>query len=111
MMPANQPTRVPGAAPGRSGSPSRVRIAWVVALAVDGFQLVTAPVELTGILAWLLEVGVDLATMAVMWGLLGFHWAFLPSFATKLLPFVDLAPTWILAVFIATRDRRGSKLP
>ena len=107
MQPTNQPSRVPGGAPGRSWPASRVRAAWLIALAVDGFQLVTAPAELTGILAWLLEAGVDLVTMAVLWGLLGFHWAFLPSFVTKLLPFVDLAPTWILAVFVATRGRGG----
>ncbi len=108
MQPANQPARTPGAVPGRSGnrSRSRVRAAWLLALAVDGFQLVTAPAELTGILAWLLESGLDLVTMAVMWGLLGFHWAFLPSFVTKLLPGIDLAPTWVLAVFVATRGRR-----
>jgi hypothetical protein len=60
-------------------------------------------------MAWVLEVGVDLVTMGVMIFLLGFHWAFLPSFVTKMLPFIDLAPTWTLALFIATRDRRKLK--
>ena len=73
---------------------------------VDGLQMITSPTEMAGPLAWLLEGGVDLVTMGVMIFLVGFHWAFLPSFVTKLLPFVDLAPTWTLAVFIATRHRR-----
>jgi hypothetical protein len=60
-------------------------------------------------MAWVLEVGVDLVTMGVMIFLLGFHWAFLPSFVTKMLPFIDLAPTWTLALFIATRDHRSLK--
>jgi hypothetical protein len=97
----------PGGFPGKPGNHSRVPAAWVVAVAVDAIQLVTAPLELTGLPAWLLEVGVDLATMAVMMFLLGFHWAFLPSFVTKMLPFLDLAPTWTLAVYIATRGRQG----
>jgi hypothetical protein len=94
------------------GSPitrSRLRTAWVVAVLVDGLQIITSPAEFTGPMAWVLEVGVDLVTMGVMIFLLGFHWAFLPSFVTKMLPFIDLAPTWTLALFIATRDRRKLK--
>ena len=88
---------------------SRLRTAWVMAVLVDGLQMITSPAEVTGPMEWVLEVGVDLVTMGVMILLVGFHWAFLPSFVTKLLPFVDLAPTWTLAIFIATRDRRKMK--
>ena len=85
---------------------SHVRIAWMVAVLVDGLQLITAPAEWTGPVVWVVEAGVDLVTMGVMMSLVGFHWAFLPSFVTKFLPFLELAPTWTLALFIATRDRR-----
>ena len=85
---------------------SHIRIAWVVAVLVDGLQLITAPAEWTGPVVWVVEAGVDLVTMGVMMFLVGFHWAFLPSFVTKFLPFIDLAPTWTLALFIATRDRK-----
>jgi len=37
--------------------------------------------------------------------LVGFHWAFLPTFIAELLPFVDLVPSWTLAVWLATRTR------
>ena len=60
-------------------------------------------------MAWVLEVGVDLVTMVIMVSLVGFHWAFLPSFVNKLLPVADLAPTWTLALFVATRGRGKSK--
>jgi hypothetical protein len=90
---------------------SRLQTAWVVAVLVDGLQMLIAPTEFTGPMAWVLDAGVDLVTMGVMIFLVGFHWAFLPSFVTKLLPFVDLAPTWTLALFIATRDRRGLAPP
>ena len=85
---------------------SHVRIAWVVAVLVDGLQLITAPAEWTGPVVWVVEAGVDLVTMGVMMFLVGFHWAFLPSLVTKFLPFIDLAPTWTVALFIATRDRK-----
>ena len=83
----------------------RLRVARAIALAVDTIQLATAPAELGGPPVWFIEGAVDLVTMAVLWAIVGFHWAFLPSFATKLLPFVDIAPTWTLGVFLATRGR------
>jgi hypothetical protein len=92
-------------------SKSRLRAAWVIALTVDAVQLATAPAELGGPPAWIIESAVDLVTMAVLWAILGFHWALLPSFATKLLPLVDIAPTWTLAVFLATRGRGQVELP
>jgi len=49
--------------------------------------------------------------MAVLVSLVGFHWAFLPSFVTKMLPFVDLAPTWTMALIIATRGRHQPASP
>ena len=48
----------------------------------------------------------DVVVGAAMVALVGWHWAFLPAFAVELLPIVDLAPTWTIAVFLVTR-RRG----
>jgi hypothetical protein len=31
---------------------------------------------------------------------------FLPTFIAEMVPFIDLAPSWTLAVFITTRARR-----
>lgn len=42
---------------------SRIRIAWVVAVVVDGLQLITAPAEWTGPVVWMVEAGVDLVTI------------------------------------------------
>jgi hypothetical protein len=111
----------PGPAPGepetqarpspRAGGTARTRAAWVVAVLVDAIQLATAPTELAGPLEWAIGTGADLVTAVVMMVLLGFHWAFLPSFITKLLPMVDLAPTWTAAVFFVTRAQRKSAAP
>ncbi len=92
-------------------SKTRIRVAWAIALAVDAIQLATTPAEFGGPPVWFIEGAVDLVTMAVLWSVVGFHWGFLPSFATKLLPFVDIAPTWTLGVFLATRGRGEQGLP
>lgn len=84
-------------------STGRRRAAWAVAIAVDAVQI---PVEATGLLGWLLGAGLDLATMVVLTALVGFHWAFLPSFVTEWVPYLDYAPLWTLAVLIATRGRK-----
>ena len=39
--------------------------------------------------------------------LLGWHWEFLPSFAAKLIPGVDLVPLWTLAVANVYRKSRA----
>ncbi len=83
-------------------SRNRLRAAWAVALVVDAIQI---PSTASGPLGWLIGAGLDLVTMAVMWDLLGFHWAFLPSFITEWIPYLNLAPFWTLAVALAARGR------
>jgi hypothetical protein len=53
-----------------------------------------------------LNVGLDLVLCAVMTRLVGFHWAFAPTFAAELVPVLDLAPTWTAAVLLATTGKR-----
>ncbi len=75
-----------------------------VAVAADLLQIVVFPAFFPGILSPLngaLDVLVGLA-MVLM---LGWHVAFLPTFVAELIPFMDLFPTWTLAVFYVTRQR------
>jgi len=37
---------------------------------------------------------------AIMVSIFGWHWAFMPSFIGKLVPGIDLCPSWTMAVFI-----------
>jgi len=75
-------------------------IARVLAVAVDLAQYALLPAELTP-----LNNVVDVATALALVGLVGWHWAFLPTFLAEMVPFVDLIPTWTLAVMFATRGK------
>jgi hypothetical protein len=52
------------------------------------------------------EIATDLIVCALMILLVGWHLAFIPSFFLEGLPMFDLAPTWTIAVLIATRGSR-----
>lgn len=73
------------------------RAAMLVAIAADALQLVVFPLFVAGALSPA-DDALDLGIGAVMVHLLGWHWEFLPSFAAKLVPGVDLVPFWTLAV-------------
>lgn len=88
-------------APKRSRS---LRLAWGVAIAADAIQWVFPYVFGLGSLTPV-DAGLDLVVMLVMTRLLGWHWAFVPTFAVELLPIIDLVPTWTAAVWVATRRR------
>ncbi|HYM82146.1 MAG TPA: hypothetical protein VEY91_12150 [Candidatus Limnocylindria bacterium] len=82
----------------------RVRIARALAVAADLIQIVALPLFFHGVLSpWnnALDVGIG----AIMVAMLGWHVAFLPTFVTELIPFVDLFPTWTLAVLFVTRKQ------
>jgi hypothetical protein len=110
-------TRVPHGAPAPShgvAPPSRPRvplpkgrraIAFAIAALADLLQWVLFPLFIAGGAApWVdgLDVGVGVTLIL----LLGWHWAFLPTFIVELFPVADLVPTWTLAVWIATRGKR-----
>lgn len=93
---------------GRRSGPSRRRVwaARIVALVADGLQLALLPLVVGGAVSPVADV-IDIVTALTLTGLLGFRWAFLPTFIAEMVPFVDLVPTWTLAVFITTRGRGG----
>jgi hypothetical protein len=47
----------------------------------------------------------DVVTAAVMFALLGWHPALLPTFIAELVPMLNLFPTWTAAVLFVTRRR------
>ena len=99
--------RIPAAGPGRRfTSRGRIRLARTLAIAADALQVLVFPFFFEGALSPLADI-LDVAMAALMVGLLGWHWAFLPTFAAEVVPVLDLFPTWSTAVFFVTR--RGAE--
>lgn len=82
----------------------RKLVARWVAVAADLLQIVVFPTFFPGFLSPLNGV-LDVLVGFAMVRMLGWHVAFLPTFVAELMPFVDLFPTWTLAVFYVTRKR------
>src|SRR5215813_1674969 len=80
------------------------RKAWFVAIMADAIQIVGLPLFAPGGLSPA-DTALDLATGAMLSHILGWHWAFLPTFAAELIPGIDLFPTWTAAVFFVTRSQ------
>ena len=83
------------------------RPAWFVAMAADFIQLAAFPFFFPGALSPA-DAVLDVVVGAVLTKLLGWHWAFLPSFVAELVPGLDLFPSWTAAVFYVTAVRGGS---
>lgn len=83
----------------------RRRIAWIVAIGADVLQVLLLPATAGGLLSPLNDA-LDVVVAVALSALVGWHWAFLPTFLAELVPFVGLVPTWTLAAFIATRRRQ-----
>ena len=86
------------------GEEARRRAALLIALAVDALQIVVFPAFFPGIVSPL-DNTLDIVTGIFMVVLLGWHLAFLPTFIAEVVPFVDLFPSWTLAVLFVTRKR------
>jgi hypothetical protein len=75
----------------------RFRVAMILAIIADALQLILLPFFVEGAESPADDV-LDFGVAAVLVYLLGWHWEFLPSFAAKLVPGVDLVPFWTMAV-------------
>jgi hypothetical protein len=82
-------------------TPGRIRLARIIAVAADALQIMILPAVIEGFLSPI-NNAIDLTVAAALIYLIGWHWAFLPTFLTELVPIVDLAPTWTIAIFVAT---------
>jgi len=85
---------------------TRLRTALALAMVADVVQMIGFPFFVEGAASPVDDL-VDLGMAGILTFLLGWHWEFLPSFAAKLIPGVDLVPLWTLAV--ANVWRRSKK--
>ena len=83
----------------------RMKTALALAVLADILQLIVFPVFLEGAASPADDI-FDLSMAGILSWLLGWHWEFLPSFAGKLIPGVDLVPLWTLAVANVYRKSR-----
>ncbi|HEY7287181.1 MAG TPA: hypothetical protein VH497_17145 [Vicinamibacterales bacterium] len=89
-------------------TPARIRAAYVLAGAVDLLQLLLGP------FGWAFADEVlDIAAMALLWRIIGFHPLLLPTFALEIVPLADMLPTWTgcVALVIALRKRQQAAPP
>jgi len=80
-------------------------MARTLAVAVDAVQILFLPLFSEGFVSPMNDALDVLAGLVMVW-LVGWHWAFLPSFAAELVPGLDLFPSWTTAVWFATRGRK-----
>ena len=100
-----RPPRRPTRAQPSSPATSRVWMARVLAVAADGIQILLLPLFGEGFASPLNDALDVMVGLTLVW-LVGWHWAFLPSFAAELVPGLDIFPSWTMAVWFATRGRR-----
>lgn len=86
----------------------RLKAALGLAIVADIVQMIVLPLVVEGAASPADDL-IDLCVGGLLTLLVGWHWEFLPSFAGKLVPGVDLVPLWTLAV--ANVYRKAKPLP
>lgn len=87
---------------------SRILLAFLVAIAADGFQIMLGPFGWT-----FFDEVIDVITMIATSLLIGFHPLLLPTFLVELIPLIDMLPTWTacIAIVVALRRRQQRRDP
>lgn len=88
-----------------TGIKTRIAAARATAICADLLQIGLFPLFSPGLISPL-DDALDLAVCIALTYLVGWHYSFLPSFLVKVLSMFDLAPTWTIAVFLVTRQKR-----
>jgi hypothetical protein len=84
---------------------STLVLAFAIAIGADAIEMGLMPLFSEGF-ASPVDDFLDAVVCALLTLIMGWHFAFMPSFIFKLIPMVDLAPTWTIAVLIASRGRK-----
>ena len=87
-------------------TPTRVRLAYAIAVATDGLQFLLGP------LGWAFaDETLDVAAMVLTWRVIGFHPLLLPTFVLEVLPVADLLPVWTACVAVVVAIRKKQQMP
>ncbi len=93
---------------GHKSNQTRDRVAMAVAIVLDLLQIGFSPAFAGGFIFPWVDI-LDGLAFLFFWRLLGWHFALLPGFAFKLIPIVDLAPTWTIAVALTIRAKNKNQ--
>ena len=88
----------------------RMKLALALAVIADILQMAVFPLFVEGAASPADDL-LDLGMAGILTALLGWNWEFLPSFAGKLIPFVDMVPLWTLAVANVYRKSKQAAVP
>ncbi len=88
-----------------AGRALRFLAALCIAAVADVTQLVLLPLFGQGVISPLNDA-LDVLVALIMVTLLGVHWQFLPSFVSELVPILNIAPAWTIAVVWVYRSAR-----
>lgn len=84
----------------------RIWLAYGVAVAADGLQLLLSPLGWAGP-----DEVIDVVAMVLLSMILGFHPLFLPTFVVEFIPIADMLPTWTACTFLVVGLRRKRSVP
>lgn len=87
----------------------RIKLAYAIAIIADVLEFPITGAEMTILGAPAGEAAasaLDCIVMVAMTKLLGFHWAFVPSFLVEVVPGLDLLPTWVGCVAFVVWQRK-----
>ncbi len=87
----------------------RIKLAYAIAIIADVPEFPITGAEMTILGAPGGEAAasaLDCIVMVAMTKLLGFHWAFVPSFLVEIVPGLDLLPTWVGCVAFVVWQRK-----
>jgi len=83
-------------------TPIRIWTARAIAVLADAVQLALFPFFVEGGISPVNDA-LDVVVAVLMIWLLGWSWAFLPTFVAEVVPFAALVPSWTAAVLFVTR--------
>lgn len=108
VLPPEAPPRIAsgdnGKGHGMEGKPSavRFRVALALAMLVDAVQIGLFPLFAPGFVS-VANIGVDTTAFLIFLVLIGWHPVLLPGFILEQVPLLGIAPTWTIAVWLASR--------
>ena len=83
---------------------AEIKLARNIGMSADALQILLFPFFGEGFLSPFNDL-LDVVVCILLTQIIGWHWAFVPTFFFEEMPGLDEVPTWTLAVMLATHNR------